>query len=113
MTSISFDDRPVGNIATVELRKTAYLGKEESPKAANTVLHNTDVYYIVDSVTKDRKPYDDIQLTLLVRLFQSKMMNCLYLSKNGQLMKGYKQLLILKRNQLVDYVGNLLPGTSA
>ena len=61
MTSVSSGDRPVGNIATVELPKTAHLSKEEYPKAANTVLHNTLVHCIVDSVTKDSDSVTEIK----------------------------------------------------
>ena len=49
MTSVSFGDRPAGNIATVALRITAQMGKENYPDAANVILKNTYVDDIADS----------------------------------------------------------------
>ena len=47
MTSVSFGDKPAGNIATVALRKTAELQKNEFPIAANEILNST---YVDDNV---------------------------------------------------------------
>ena len=54
MSSVSFGDRPAGNIAIVALRKTAEMGKNEFPDACNVVLKNTYVDDIVDCV-KDQQ----------------------------------------------------------
>ena len=50
MTSVSFGDKPAGNIATVTLRKTAEMMKDEFPNASQVILNNTYVDDIVDSV---------------------------------------------------------------
>ena len=50
MTSVSFGDKPAGNIATVALRKTAEMMKDEYPIASQVILNNTYVDDIVDSV---------------------------------------------------------------
>lgn len=47
---VSFGNGSAGIIATMELRKTAELGREEYSKAANTVLQNTYTDVIIDSV---------------------------------------------------------------
>ena len=54
MLSVSFGDRPAGNIAIVALRKTAQMGKEIYPDASNVILKNTYVDDIVDSF-KDKE----------------------------------------------------------
>ena len=51
MTSVSFGDRPAGNIATLALRKTAEMGMQKFPKAAETILNNTYVDDILDSMS--------------------------------------------------------------
>ena len=38
MTSVSFDDRPAGNIAITALRETAEMGKDEFAEAAEVVI---------------------------------------------------------------------------
>lgn len=50
MTSVSFGDRPAGNIATVALRKTAEMMNMDKPDASRIILSNTYVDDIVDSV---------------------------------------------------------------
>ena len=63
MTSVSFGDRPAGNIATVALRKTAKMREMEYPKATRTILNNTYVDDIIDSVQDQdeaRKLVEDI-----------------------------------------------------
>ncbi|CAB3989230.1 RNA-directed DNA polymerase from transposon BS [Paramuricea clavata] len=50
MTSISFGDKPAGNIATVALRKTAEMQKDDLRNASDTILNNTYVDDIADSV---------------------------------------------------------------
>lgn len=50
ITSASFGDRPAGAIATLALRKTAELGKDDYPTAAATIINNSYVDDIVDSV---------------------------------------------------------------
>ena len=49
MSSVSFGDRPAGNIAMIALRKTAQTRKEKYPDASNVILKNTYVDDIVDS----------------------------------------------------------------
>ena len=50
ITSVSFGDKPAGNIATLALRKTAEMGKETYPKAANVIQNSTYVDNVIDSV---------------------------------------------------------------
>ena len=50
ITSVSFGDKPAGNIATLALRKTAEMGKETYFKAANVIQNSTRVDDIIDSV---------------------------------------------------------------
>ena len=50
ITSVSFGDKPAGNIATLALRKTAEMGKETYPKAANVIQNSTYVDDEIDSV---------------------------------------------------------------
>lgn len=50
---VSFGDKPSGTIATVAMRKTAELSKENYPQAANTVISNSYMDDIVDSVHSD------------------------------------------------------------
>ena len=50
ITSVSFGDKPAGNIATLALRKTAEMGKETYSKAANVIQNSTYVDDIIDSV---------------------------------------------------------------
>ena len=49
LTSVSFGDRPAGAIATTALRKTAELGKNEYPVAANVILKSSYVDDLIDS----------------------------------------------------------------
>ena len=48
--SISFREKPAGNIATMSLCKTAELEKDNYPVATAIIINNTDVDDIVDSV---------------------------------------------------------------
>ena len=50
ITSVSFGDKPAGNIATLALRKTAEMEKETYPKAANVIQNSTYVDDVIDSV---------------------------------------------------------------
>ena len=50
LTSVSFGDRPSGTIAALALQKTAEMGEQKYPKAAMTVLNNTYVDDILDSM---------------------------------------------------------------
>ena len=50
VTSVSFEDRPSGNIATMALRKTAKMKEKKYPQVASTILKNTQVDDIVNSV---------------------------------------------------------------
>ena len=50
ITSVSFGDKPAGNIATLALRKTAEMGKETYSKAANFIQNSTYVDDTIDSV---------------------------------------------------------------
>ena len=47
---VSFGDKPSGAIATVSMRKTAELGKNNSPYAANVIMCNSYMDDIIDSV---------------------------------------------------------------
>ena len=47
---VSFGDKPSGAIATVSMRKTAELGKNNSPYAANVIMRNSYMDDIIDSV---------------------------------------------------------------
>ena len=49
MQVVSFGDRPSGNIALAALKKTAEMGAETHPDAANTILNNSYVDDILDS----------------------------------------------------------------
>ena len=50
MSSVSFGDRPASNIAITALRKTAEMGRDSHPQAADTILDNSYVDDIADSV---------------------------------------------------------------
>lgn len=50
---VSFGDKPSGTVATVAMRKRAELSKENYPQAANTVISNSYMDDIVDSVHSD------------------------------------------------------------
>ncbi|CAB4009754.1 Hypothetical predicted protein [Paramuricea clavata] len=50
MTSVSFGDKPARNVATVSLRKTAEMQRDDLPNASDTILSNTYVDEIADSV---------------------------------------------------------------
>ena len=50
ITSMSYGDKPAGNITTLALRKTAEMGKEACPKAASVIQNSTYVDDIIDSV---------------------------------------------------------------
>ena len=50
---VSFGDKPSGTIATVAMRKTAELSKDSYPQAASTIITNSYMDDIVDSVHSD------------------------------------------------------------
>ena len=50
MTSVSFGDKPAGNIAIMALRKTAEFYKKSHPEAVETLMLNTYVDDVLDSV---------------------------------------------------------------
>ena len=50
MTSVSFGDKPASAISSLALRKTAGMNREVFPEAEYTILHNTYVDDIVESV---------------------------------------------------------------
>ena len=49
MISVSFGDRPAGNITTVALRETAEMGRKISPLAVEALERGTYVDDIIDS----------------------------------------------------------------
>ena len=49
MTSVSFGDKPAGNIAMAALHKTAEMGRDKFPEAADTVVNNTYIGDMIDS----------------------------------------------------------------
>lgn len=64
---VSFGDNPSGAIATVALRKTAEMGKDQFPEASQVILNNTYMDNIIDSVnnrTKAKQITDDIEKLL-------------------------------------------------
>ena len=50
MTAVAFGDKPASTIASLALRKTAEMYSEQHPEAALTVLENSYVDDVVDSV---------------------------------------------------------------
>ena len=64
---VSFGDKPSGAIATVALRNTAEMGKDQFPEASQVILNNTYMDDIIDSVnnrTKAKQITDDIEKLL-------------------------------------------------
>ena len=64
---ISFGDKPSGAIATVALRKTAEMGKDQFPEASQVILNNTYMDDIIESVNdreKAKQITDDIEKLL-------------------------------------------------
>ena len=64
---VSFGDKPSGAIATVALRKTAEMGKDQFPEASQVILNNTYMDDIIESVTnreKAKQITDDIEKLL-------------------------------------------------
>ena len=55
MTAVCFGDKPAGNIAITALRKTAEMGSDAYPEAAEVILRNTYVDDIVDSFDDEEK----------------------------------------------------------
>ena len=55
ITSVSFGDKPAGNIAITALQKTAEMGENRYPDAASVILKNTYVDDIVDSVNSHKE----------------------------------------------------------
>ena len=55
MTRVSFGDRPAAAISAIALKKTAEMGMDKFPEAANIILSNTYVDDIIDSLdSKER-----------------------------------------------------------
>ena len=52
---VSFGDKPSGTIATVALRKTAEMGTDKYPKAAQVIKENTYMDDIIESVPTKEK----------------------------------------------------------
>ena len=72
---VSFGDKPSGAIATVALRKTAEMGKDQFPEASQVILSNTYMDDIIDSVnnrTKAKQITDDIEKLLIKGAFKLK-----------------------------------------
>ena len=64
---VSFGDKPSGAITTVALRKTAEMGKEHFPEAAQIILNSTymdDIIESVDTHERANQLTDDIQKLL-------------------------------------------------
>ena len=55
MTAVSFGDKPAAAIAGLALTKTAMIGKEKYPEAANTVIRNSYVDDLLDSFDDQSK----------------------------------------------------------
>ena len=52
---VSFGDKPSGAIATVALRKTAEMRKDQFPEASHVILNNTYMDDIIESVNNRKK----------------------------------------------------------
>ena len=52
---VSFGDKPSGGIATVAMRKTAELGHQEFPEATKTIINNSYMDDIIDSVNNKER----------------------------------------------------------
>ena len=52
---VSFGDKPSGVIATVALRKTTEMGKDQFPEASQVILNNTYMDDIIESVNNREK----------------------------------------------------------
>ena len=50
MTSVNIGDRPSGTIAMIVLRKTAEMSKNEFPQACQTIISNSYMDDMIDSV---------------------------------------------------------------
>ena len=64
---VSFGDKPSGVIATVALRKTAEMGKDQFPESSQVILNNTymdDIIESVDDRKKAKQITDDIEKLL-------------------------------------------------
>ena len=64
---VSFGDKPSGAIATVALRKTAGMGKDQFSEASQVILNNTYMDDIIESVNNQKKAkqiIDDIEKLL-------------------------------------------------
>ena len=68
MRVVNMGDRPSATIATVALKKTAELGKDQFPEAAETILKNVYVDDIVESVsTPDKARIRAAQIDQLIK----------------------------------------------
>ena len=52
---VSFGDKPSGGIATVAMRKTAEFGHQEFPEATKTIINNSYMDDIIDSVNNKER----------------------------------------------------------
>lgn len=52
---VLFGEKPSGAIATVALRKTAEMGKDQFPEASQVILNNTYMDDIIESVNNRKK----------------------------------------------------------
>ena len=72
---ISFGDKPSGTIATIALRKTAEMTRNEYPKAADIIQNNTymdDIIERKDNLAMARKLSQDIEKVFIKEGFQVK-----------------------------------------
>eukprot|EP00794_Sanderia_malayensis_P021204 gene21204-23286_t len=75
MTSVSFGDKPAGDIAILALRKTAEMGEGKYPKAAKVINKSTymdDIIDRVDSVKEAKELTGDIDKLLQPGRFEIK-----------------------------------------
>ena len=75
MMSVSFGDRPASTIATAALRKTTKMGQDIYPATVKTVLRNTymdDILDSVDSIEKAKYITTNIEELIKKGAFQTK-----------------------------------------
>ena len=73
--TVSFGDKPSGTIATVALRKTAEMDKENYPQASEFLINNTymdDIINSVDNVETAKKLTNEMETILSNRNFKIK-----------------------------------------
>ena len=72
---VSFGDKPSGTIATIALRKTAEMIRNEYPEAADIIQNNTymdDIIESKDNITMARELSQDIEKAIVKGVFQVK-----------------------------------------